>query len=91
MKNTRSSHQPFEQIPVEARGLLFIYASAALASYQSHPPRYSELIRRLETVWDVYRLTYEDLADSGRMMQLLIEHFAPLPESSDDALRQGEQ
>ena len=33
-----SLYVPFAQLPVEARGLFSIYASAALAHYRSLPP-----------------------------------------------------
>lgn len=91
MENTRSIHQPFEQLPVEARGMFFICASAALASYQSYPPRYSELASHLATAWNAHRLTYEDLADFRRMSRLLKDYFAQLLGPTHEALQHGDQ
>jgi hypothetical protein len=92
MQNTPSSHLPFEQLPLEARALFFIYASAALARYQSHRPRPSELANMLATVWDTYRLTSEDLSDPTGMTRLLEKNLVPLPsQSCDEALEKGAQ
>lgn len=87
MQNTNSSYLPFEQLPLEARALFFIYASAALARYQSHPPRPSELANSLAAAWDAHHLTCEDLSDACRMTDLLEEHFAPMPPDSPNRAR----
>jgi hypothetical protein len=82
MKNTSSLQIPFERLSLEARALFFIYASAALARYQSHRPKPAELEDTLEAVWDTNGLAYEDLADPFRMTRLLERHFttsAPVP------------
>lgn len=90
MQNTPLSYLPFEQLPSEARGLLLIFASAALARYQSHPPKPSELTNSLEAVWNSRRLTRKDLSDPYRMTRLLEEHFAPSTLGlSDEALAKG--
>ena len=46
--NTPTRHQPFAELPLEARALFFIYASAALARYQSHASTTRELFPELE-------------------------------------------
>jgi hypothetical protein len=90
MKTTSSPDLSFAQLPSEARALFFIYASAALARYQSHPPRRSELASELENVWDRHRLTRQDLSDPHRMTRLLEQHFAPsAPSPIDEALKKG--
>ena len=77
MQTPTSLHRPFEQLPIKGRTLFFIYAAAALARYQSHRPRPSELASSLATVWDAHRLTHEDLSNPTRMTPLLEEHLAP--------------
>jgi hypothetical protein len=80
----------FAQLPSEARAMFFIYASAALARYQSHPPTRSELAQELEIVWDTHRLTRQDLSDPRRMTRLLEQHFASsAPSLIDEALKKG--
>lgn len=76
MQNKTSSHVPFAQLPVEARALFFIYASAALAHYRCQPPTTRELAPELEVAWNANQLTKSDLADPNRMTQLLEEYFA---------------
>src|SRR5277367_6042507 len=68
---------PFEQLPIQARTLFFIYASAALARYESQPPTPRELAMELETVWNTNRLCRSDLSDPSRWTHLLEQHFAP--------------
>lgn len=76
MRTKSSKHRSFVQLPSEARTLFFIYASAALARYQSHPPTRSELAQELQNVWDTHRLTRQDLSDPHRMTRLLKQYFA---------------
>jgi hypothetical protein len=71
------------QLPVEARGLFSIYASAALARYQSHPPIPSKISGELERVWNKNRLTCEELSDPNRMTLILEHHFAGLPSNTE--------
>jgi hypothetical protein len=78
MKDTNSSHLSFDQLPIEARTLFFIYASAALASYGSHPPTPCGLAAMLETAWNENDLCQRDLSDPSRMTRLLKDHFAAL-------------
>jgi hypothetical protein len=90
MKTKSSPFSPdssFAQLPSEARALFFIYASAALARYQSYPPTRSELAQELETVWDTHRLTRQDLSDPRRMTRLLEQHFAPSISHSQEEAR----
>jgi hypothetical protein len=77
MISSLSSQPPFEQLPIEARMLFFVYASAALAKYQSQPPTPRELATELETVWNTNRLCLSDLSDPSRLTHLLEQHFAP--------------
>jgi hypothetical protein len=77
MMNTPTPCQPFTQLPVEARALFFIYASAALARYRSQPPTPDELAADLEAVWNTNRLSKSDLSDPNRLVRLLEEYFAP--------------
>jgi hypothetical protein len=95
MKTTSSPFSPdssFAQLPSEARTLFFIYASAALARYQSHPPTRSELAQELENVWDTHRLTRQDFSDPHRMTRLLQKHFAPsAPSSHEETWKKGDQ
>ena len=75
--STNSNHQPFAELPIEARALFFIYASAALAVYQSYPPTPRELMPQLETIWDESRFTEGDLSNPYRMTWFLEQCFAP--------------
>lgn len=77
MQNKTSSHLPFTQLPVEARVLFFIYASAALARYRYQPPTMHELAPELEAAWTKNWLHKSDLSDPDRMTCLLEQHFAP--------------
>jgi len=76
MMDATSSHLSFERLPIEARTLFFIYASAALASYGSHPPTPCGLAAELETAWNETGLCQCDLSDPSRMTHLLKNHFA---------------
>ena len=78
MKNASISHVPFAQLPIEARVLISIYASAALARYCSTPPAMSTLVAELDAVWTANNLTLRDLSDPYRMTALLESHFAAL-------------
>jgi len=75
--NTPTRHQPFAELPLEARALFFIYASAALARYQSHAPTTRELFPELEIIWNINRLGQRDLADPFQMIRFLERHLAP--------------
>jgi hypothetical protein len=77
MEDSYSLHMPFAQLPVEARALFFISASAALARYRSQPPTPSELEADLEAVWNTNRLSKGDLSDPNRLVRLLEEYFTP--------------
>jgi len=72
----KTSHVPFAQLPVEARALFFIYASAALARYRSQPPT-TRVAPELEVAWNINQLSQSDLSDPNRMTHLLEQHFAP--------------
>jgi hypothetical protein len=71
MITSRTSHAPFAELPSEARALLFIFAQAAAARYVAQPPKRSELIPLLETIWNRNRLGLNDLANPFRMTALL--------------------
>lgn len=77
MEDSRLSHMSFAQLPVEARTLFFIYASAVLARFGSQPPTRRGLAADIETVWNTNRLSKCDLSDPDRMTRLLEQHFAP--------------
>jgi hypothetical protein len=71
MKDITSLHVQFAQLPVEARVLFSIFASAALARYRSQIPTSGDLAAGLESVWNANRLTLPDLSDPYRMTALL--------------------
>jgi len=77
MINIPARHQPFAELPLEARALFFIYASAALARYQSHAPTTRELFPELEIIWNINRLRQRDLTDPFQMTRFLAQHLAP--------------
>jgi hypothetical protein len=64
-------HQPFGELPLEARVLFFFDTSAALASYQSHTPTTRQLFPKLETIWNSNRLSQRDLTDPFQMTRFL--------------------
>jgi len=76
MKKASISHVPFAQLPIEARVLFSIYASAALAKYCSRPLTLATLGVELDAVWDANRLTLRDLSNPDRMTELLESQFA---------------
>jgi hypothetical protein len=78
MKNASASHVPFAQLPIEARVLFAIYASAALARYCSTPLAMFTLAAELDAVWNANRLILCDLSDPCRMTALLESHFEAL-------------
>jgi hypothetical protein len=78
MKNISVSRVPFAQLPIEARVLFSIYASAAWARYASTPPAVSILTAHLDAVWTENKLILRDLSDPYRMTALLELHFAAL-------------
>ena len=73
-----SLYVPFARLPLEARVLFSIYASAALARYCSTPPVMSQLAAELDDVWTANNLTLRDLSDPYRMTVLLESHFEDL-------------
>jgi hypothetical protein len=74
MMNTPTRHQPFAELPLEARALFFFYASAALARYQSHAPTH-ELLPELEAIWNINQLSQRDLTDPFQLTRFLEQHF----------------
>jgi hypothetical protein len=78
MKNASVSYVPFAHLPIEARALFSIYASAALARYRSQIPMSGNLAASLERIWNANRLTLRDLSDPYRMTALLESHIAAL-------------
>jgi len=73
-----SLHVPFAELPIEARVLFAIYASAALVRFRSQIPTLGNLAAGLERIWNANRLTLVDLSDPYRMTALLESHFAAL-------------
>jgi len=78
MENASVPHVPFAHLPIEARVLFSIYASAALARYRSKIPMSGNPAASLERFWNANRLTLRDLSDPYRMTALLESHFAAL-------------
>ena len=77
MNNSLQPHTPFAELPVQARALFFIYASAANARFGVRPPTPTDLASQLESIWNGHRLRDEDLSDPDRLTALLKEHLAP--------------
>jgi hypothetical protein len=77
------SHVPFAELPVEAHALFFIYALAAVARYVAQPPRRSELMPLLETIWNGNRLRFKDLSNPFRMTALLETELASVSLAGD--------
>ena len=73
-----SLHVPFAELPIEARVLFSIYASAALVRFRSQIPTLGNLAAGLERIWNANRLTLVDLSDPYRMTALLESHVAAL-------------
>ena len=73
-----SLHVPFAELPIEARVLFAIYASAALVRFRSQIPTLGNLAAGLERIWNANRLTLVDLSDPYRMTALLESHVAAL-------------
>ena len=79
-----SLHVPFTQLPVEARVLFSIFASAALARYRSQIPTSGDMAAGLERIWNENRLTLPDLSDPYRMTALLESHSVALLEDEEN-------
>jgi hypothetical protein len=71
MDNSLHSFTPFADLPVQARALFFIYASAAMARLGVQRPTPTELDSQLETIWDRHRLRCKDLADPQRLTAIV--------------------
>ena len=72
-----SLHVPFAQLPIEARVLFAIYASAAAPRFGSTPPDLSTLLLQVEEVWNANRLTLLELCDPARITALLKSYVSP--------------
>lgn len=84
-----SSSKSFSQLPVEAKVLVFIYASAAWARFNRNIPDRSILLSEIEKVWCIQKLSAEAVSDPDRMTYLLEKHFESLrSESARRAARQ---
>ena len=70
-------HVPFAQLPIEARVLFAIYASAAAPRFGSAPPELSTLLLQVEEVWNANRLTRLELCDPVRITALLKSYVSP--------------
>jgi hypothetical protein len=79
-----TSSPSFWELSVEARTLLFIYASAAWARYHSHIPSPTLLVTELEYFWCNHQLSAEAVSDPHRVTLLLKKHFESL---HSDAVR----
>jgi hypothetical protein len=73
-----SLHVPFAQLPIEARVLFAIYASAALVRFRLQIPTSGNLAAGLETIWNANELILRDLSDPYRMTALLESQFSAL-------------
>ena len=72
-----SLHVPFAELPIEARVLFAIYASAAAPRFGSTPPELSTLLLQVEEVWNANRLTLLELSDPVRITALLKSYVSP--------------
>ena len=67
----------FAELPIEARVLFAIYASAAAPQFGSTPPDLSTLLLQVEEVWNANRLTLLELCDPARITALLQSYVSP--------------
>lgn len=72
-----SIHVPFAELPIEARVLFAIYASAAAPRFGYTPPELSTLLLQVEEVWNANRLTRLELCDPARITALLKSYVSP--------------
>jgi hypothetical protein len=77
MKDIINLHVPFAQLPLEARVLFAIYASAAATRFGITPPELSTLLLEVEEVWNANRLTRLELSDPVRITALLKSDVSP--------------
>jgi len=82
MNNSLQPHTSFAELPIEARVLFFIYASAAIARFGVYPPTPTQLAPQLEAIWNEHKLRNEDLSDPGRLTVLLEKHLVPPTEGN---------
>ena len=76
MNNSRRSHIPFAELPIEARVLFFLFASTAVVRFGTPPPTPADLAPQLEIVWNRHKLCDEDLRDPDRLTALLEKELA---------------
>jgi hypothetical protein len=62
-----SSPQSFRELSVEAKTLLFIYASAAWAKFSTNIPDPSILMSEIERIWCSQKLSADAVSDPSRM------------------------
>jgi hypothetical protein len=76
MEQNKNLHVPFKQLPLDAKGLLFIIAMAEMADYRSWPPTPAEIGGDLEQLWDREKLTEADFRDIHRLSALVNQCMA---------------
>ncbi len=76
--NASSPRQSFRHLSVEARTLLFIYASAAWARLNPNMPDAGVLLSHIENVWSNEQLGPDAASDPDHVTRLLEKHFEPL-------------
>ena len=77
MRDIIDLHVPFAELPIEARVLFAIYASAAAPRFGCTPPDLSTLLLQVEEVWNANRLTRLELCDPDRITALLKSYISP--------------
>jgi hypothetical protein len=78
MKAIPPSLHSFEELSVQARTLLLIYASAAWARYHANIPDPTMLLKEIENAWRTHQLSADAVSDPDRMTLLLEKHFESL-------------
>ncbi len=76
MEHDKNIHVPFQQLPLEAKILLFITAMAEMANYRSWPPTPAEIRGDLEELWNREKLTEADFRNMPRLSTLLDQVLA---------------
>lgn len=71
MKADRSTRAPFADLPLEGQFLFFMTSIMAMACLRPWPPTREEVGADLEQIWNSENLTYQDLRDFSRMVELL--------------------
>ncbi len=76
MEHNKNTHIPFQQLPLEAKVLLFITAMAQMGHYRSWPPTPAEVRGDLEELWNREKLTEADFQDMPHLSELVNQCMA---------------